>query len=131
MAGDKQLIVKLNLGSCSCRVWDFHEIPCSHALVVLWMLNLNSYSYVSDYYHSPTLLSTYLGRVLPIGVHSNWRLVNDDIGALPPIFKRLVGRPKNLRVPSISEVNSSSTRCSSCHGKGHNSRTCKLRQINQ
>ena len=30
MVGDKQFIVKLNLGSCSCRVWDFHEIPCSH-----------------------------------------------------------------------------------------------------
>ncbi|KAL0544116.1 hypothetical protein IC582_019227 [Cucumis melo] len=63
MAGDKQFIVKLNLGSCSCRVWDFHEIPCSHTLVVLRMLNLNTYYYVSDYNHSQTFLSSYLGCV--------------------------------------------------------------------
>ena len=32
--------MKLNLGSCSCWVWDFHAILCSHGLVVLWMLNM-------------------------------------------------------------------------------------------
>ena len=95
------------------------------------MFNLDTYSYVSDYYHSQTLLSIYLGCVRPVGVHSNWRVVDDDVRALSPIFKCPAGRPKKLRISSIGEVNSSSTRCSSCHGKGHNSRTCKLCQNNQ
>ena len=86
MVGDKQFILKLNLRSCSCRVWNFNEIPCSHAHVVLQMLNLDTYFYVFDYYHSQTSLSTYLGCVRPVGVHSNWRVVNDNIGALPPIL---------------------------------------------
>ena len=77
------------------------------------MLNLDTYPYVSDYYHSQILLSTYLGCVRPVGVHSNWRVVNDDVKALPLIFKRPAKRHKKLRISSIGEVNSSSTRCSS------------------
>ena len=64
MDSDQQFIVKLNLGSCSSRVSNFHEIIiCSHALVVVQMLNLDTYSYIFVYYHSHTLLSTYLGCV--------------------------------------------------------------------
>ncbi|XP_038904248.1 uncharacterized protein LOC120090597 [Benincasa hispida] len=131
MDGDKQFLVKLNLGSCSCRVWDFEEISCSHALVILELLNMDIYSYVSNYYYSSTLSWTYLGCVRPIGVHSNWRVLDDDIRALPPIFKRSAGGPKKQRIPSKSEAKSSSLRCSRCHSKGHNSRTCKLRLISQ
>ncbi|KAA0056385.1 protein FAR1-RELATED SEQUENCE 4-like [Cucumis melo var. makuwa] len=32
---NQQFIVKLNVGCCSCRVWDVEEIPCAHALAVL------------------------------------------------------------------------------------------------
>ena len=83
------------------------------------------------YTHSQTLLSTYLGCVWPVEVHSNWRVVNDDVRALRPIFKGPSKRPKKLRIPSTGKVNSSSTKCSSCHGKGHNSRTYQLHQIHQ
>ncbi|TYK23906.1 uncharacterized protein E5676_scaffold592G00030 [Cucumis melo var. makuwa] len=43
---------------------------------------------------------------------------------LPPVFKRQAGRLRKQRIPFVGEF-SSSTRCSNCNSKGHNSRTCK------
>ncbi|XP_038896605.1 uncharacterized protein LOC120084863 [Benincasa hispida] len=131
MDGDKQFLVKLNFESCSLQVWDFEEIPCSHVLVVLRLLNMDIYSYISNYYYSSALSWTYMGCVRPVGVHSNWRVLDDGIRALPPIFKHSARRPKKQRIPSVGEAKSSSLRCSRCHSKGHNSRTCKLHLISQ
>jgi len=61
--------VKLNVGCCSCRVWDVEEIPCAHAIVVLRMLNLDTYSYVSEFYYRETLSATYNGCIQPVGSH--------------------------------------------------------------
>ena len=117
--------MKLDLGSCSCRVWDFNEISCAHALAILRKLNVDSYSYVSMYYHSITLSSTYTGCVRPVGVHLDWRVVDDKTKVLPPIIKHQTGRPKKQRILSIGESTNSS-RCSCCNCKRHNCRTCKL-----
>ncbi|KAA0062291.1 hypothetical protein E5676_scaffold313G003560 [Cucumis melo var. makuwa] len=73
--GNQQFIVKLNVGCCSCRVWDIEEIPCAHALAVLRMLNLDTYSYVSKFYYRETLSATYNG-CQPVGSHFDWRVVD-------------------------------------------------------
>jgi len=44
---------------------------------------------------------------------------------LPPLVKRRVGRPRKRRILSIGERKNNS-KCSRCHGRGHNCRTCKL-----
>ncbi|XP_038896390.1 uncharacterized protein LOC120084653 [Benincasa hispida] len=49
MDGDIQFLVKLNFGSCSCRVWDFEDIPCSHALAILcYSENEDTYELIMD-----------------------------------------------------------------------------------
>ena len=120
--------MKLNVGCCSCRVWDVEEIPCAHALVVLRMLNLDTYSYVSEFYYRETLSATYNGCIQPVGSHFDWRVVDSVMKILPPVFKRQAGRPRKQRIPSVGEF-SSSTRCSNCNRKGHNSRTCKQGKV--
>ena len=130
MDSDKQSIVKLDSGCCSCQVLDFSEIPCAHALAILQKRDEDTYSYIYEYYHSRTLFSTYKRCAQPVGVHSNWRVVDDEIIALPPIMKRQAGRPKKQRILSIGELKNSS-KCSRCNRKGHNSRTYKVGSINE
>ena len=62
--------MNLDFGSYSYRVWDINEIICAHALVVLQKLNVDSYSYVSMYYHSITLSSTYKGCIYVLSFKS-------------------------------------------------------------
>lgn len=94
MDEDKQFIVKLHLGSCRCQAWDFKETPYAYALVVLGMLNLDTYSYAVDFYYRRELSATYSGSVRPVGVHLDWRDEYDVMKTLPPIVKRKVERPK-------------------------------------
>ena len=68
---DKQFLVKLDFRSYSCRVWDCGDIPCDHELTVIQRLHVNTYSYMSVYYYSATLSSTYKGCVQPVGIHSD------------------------------------------------------------
>src|ERR1051325_6506521 len=124
MDQDKQFTLNLDLGSCSCRLWDCLEISCSHCIAVLRMLNMDCYSFVSEYYLSKTLASTYNGSVHPVGVHSDWRAKSGNTIPLPPIVKRPAGRPKKQRILSIGEAKCF-LRCSHCGRKGHNSRSCK------
>ena len=116
--------MKLNVECCSCRVWDVEEIPCAHALAVPQMLNLDTYSYVSEFYYRETLSTTYNGSIQPVGSHFDWKVVDSVMKILPPVLKRQAGRPRKQRISYIGEF-SSSTRCSNCNRKGHNIRTCK------
>ncbi|XP_038889210.1 uncharacterized protein LOC120079095 [Benincasa hispida] len=74
--GDNHFLENLAYKSCSCRVWDLVEIPCAHACAIIRGLNLDIYAFVSDYYFSSTLLSTYKGSVYPIENHSDWRSID-------------------------------------------------------
>ena len=112
------------MGCCSYRVWDIEEIPCAHALAVLRMLNIDTYSYVSEFYYRETLSATYSGCIQPVGTHLDWRVEDFVMKTLPLVFKRQVRRPRKQRIPSVGEF-SSSTRCSNCNRKWHNSRTSK------
>ncbi|XP_038887651.1 uncharacterized protein LOC120077739 [Benincasa hispida] len=91
--GDNHLLVNLASKLCSCRVWNLVEIPCAHACAIIRGLNLDIYAFVLDYYFFSTLLSTYKGSVYPIGNHSELRSVDVGVNVLPPIVKRLAGRP--------------------------------------
>ena len=92
------------------------------------MLNLDTYSYVSEFYYRETLSATYNGCIQPVGSHFDWRVVDSVMKILPHIFKRQAGRPRKQIIPSVGEF-SSSTRCSNCNRKGHNSKTCKQGKV--
>ncbi|KAK2659056.1 hypothetical protein Ddye_005589 [Dipteronia dyeriana] len=78
--------------------------------------------YCSPYYSSAFLATTYSGEIHPVGHPPKW-LVPEDIASiivLPPVGRRLPGRPKKNRIPSFGEGVSQS-RCTTCHRNGHNS----------
>ncbi|XP_054784015.1 uncharacterized protein LOC129290974 [Prosopis cineraria] len=48
--GKSSFIIYLETRSCSCRKWDFEEIPCSHACAVISKQRLYAYTFISRYY---------------------------------------------------------------------------------
>ena len=88
------------------------------------MLNLDTYSYLYEFYYREMLSATYSACNQPIGTHFGWIVEDSVMETLPPVFKQQAGRPRKQRIPSVDEF-SSSTKCSNCNRKGHNSRTCK------
>ena len=86
------------------------------------MLNLDTYSYIVEFYYRKALSAIYGGCVQLIGVHLDWRVEDDVMKILQLNVKQ--------RIPSVGEFKSSS-RCSDCNRKGHKSRTCKVRTIRQ
>uniref|UniRef100_A0A9I9EKG5 CCHC-type domain-containing protein n=1 Tax=Cucumis melo TaxID=3656 RepID=A0A9I9EKG5_CUCME len=92
------------------------------------MLNLDTYSYVFEFYYRETLSATYNGCIQLVGSDFDWRVVDSVMKILPPVFKRQARRPRKQRIPYVREF-SSSTRCSNCNRKGHNSKTCKQGKV--
>ena len=86
-------------------------------------------SYESEFYYRETPLATYNCCVQPVGTHLDWRVEDDAVKTLTPIFKRQAGKSRKQKIPSVREFISSS-RCSNCNCKRHNSRTCKQRLNN-
>lgn len=88
------------------------------------MVDLDTHSYVSEFYYREMLFKTYNGCIHHVGTDLDWRIEDSMIKTLPPVFKRQAGRPRKRRISYVGEFNSS-LRCSNCNRKGHNSRTCK------
>ena len=69
MDENQQFIVKLNVGCYSYQVCDLEEIPCAYAFSVLRMLNLDTYSYVFEFYYKEMISAIYSGCIQPVGTH--------------------------------------------------------------
>ncbi|TXG54834.1 hypothetical protein EZV62_020090 [Acer yangbiense] len=123
--GDLDGIVDLTSKTCTCREFDIDEIPCAHALACIRVRRFSYVDYCSPYYSSAFLATAYSGEIHPVGHPPEW-LVPEDIASivvLPPVGRRLPGRPKKNRTPSFGEEVSQMT-CTTCHRNGHNSHTC-------
>ena len=114
---------------CSCGVWKFEGIPCTHACVVIRNKNLSMYAFVSKWYFNSELSAVYEGVVNPVGSKDQWvsALEFEDMYIKPPNMKRQPGRPKTECMKSTGEFGSprNQYRCSRCGGSGHNKHSCK------
>ena len=88
------------------------------------MLNLDTYSYVSEFDCRETLSATYTGCIQPIRSRFDWRAVDSIMKKLPPFFKQHARRLRKQIISYVREF-SSSTIYSNYNRKGHNSRTSK------
>ncbi|KAK2662344.1 hypothetical protein Ddye_000918 [Dipteronia dyeriana] len=123
--GDLDGTVDLTSKTCTCREFDMDGLLCEHALACIRVRRFSYIDYCSPYYSSAFLAAAYSGEIHPVGHPSEW-LVPEDIASivvLPPVGRRLPGRPKKKRIPSFGEGVSQS-RCTTCHHNGHNSHSC-------
>jgi hypothetical protein len=64
---------------------------------------------------------TYQHFIQPVSIEN----LESDLRILPPVFKRLRGRPKTKRVRK-GAWKRKATKCSKCHQTGHSKRTCRF-----
>ncbi|XP_060189113.1 uncharacterized protein LOC132618075 [Lycium barbarum] len=128
--GGRRFILNLNSKTCSCRMFQLDEIPCSDAWVVIKKKNLVAEDYCSDLFKPTTMLKTYDVPVDPLPDEREWNIpknILEDV-VFPPRYKRPPGRPKKRRDKPLSELLFGKGRhaCSTCGQLGHNRRSCSF-----
>ncbi|XP_060959254.1 uncharacterized protein LOC133030506 [Cannabis sativa] len=121
--------VDLEKRTCTCNMFQIDEMPCGHAVAVMREMNMDPYTYCSDYYTKKNWLATYSGTVYPIGHQSEWEVPKEvkNIIVLPPHERVKSERPKTLRRKAGWEKDQHN-KCSKCGELGHNKRTCSRRR---
>ncbi|XP_060183431.1 uncharacterized protein LOC132613426 [Lycium barbarum] len=131
----RRFIIDLKKKTCSCRMFQLDEIPCSHAWAVLKNKNLTADVYCSDLFKPETVVNTYDVPVNPLPDETEWNVPKSilDEFVMPPIYKRPPGRPKNKRDKPLQELMIGKRRnsCGKCGRLGHNRRSCDNPPLNK
>ena len=128
--GDAAFGVNIEKRECTCKWWDLCGIPCVHAVAAFGFLKTDPVLGVSAWYSKRMWLNAYSYFIRPVGGSAMWPCTTDE-PPLPPILRKMPGRPRKLRIKHVTErvnVISRSGRmmtCSNCWEKGHNKKTCK------
>ncbi|XP_059289162.1 uncharacterized protein LOC132042648 [Lycium ferocissimum] len=122
--GPRRFIIDLKKKTCSCRMFQLDEIPCSHAWAVLKNKNLTADAYCSELFKPETVVNTYDVPVDPLPDETEWNVpksISDEV-VMPPIYKRPPGRPKKKRDKPLQELMIGKRRnaCGKCGRLGHN-----------
>ena len=75
--GAKKYIVNLNTRMCSCGRFQYHEIPCGHAIAVLRYRKLHEVDFCSAFIASKILkmLMTFLSNLSRARVHGIYQVI--------------------------------------------------------
>nr|KAJ0209517.1 hypothetical protein LSAT_V11C400185950 [Lactuca sativa] len=127
--------VDLDAHSCSCRLWEISGLPCVHAQVAINFTHRDPTDFISFWFHKDKFIETYRDTMLPINGSNMWPYT-EYLKPLPPLLRRMSGRPKTKRRRHASECQdskfptqkskvSSIVRCGKCMELGHNKLSCK------
>ncbi|XP_051152715.1 uncharacterized protein LOC127266501 [Andrographis paniculata] len=87
-----QYTVNVKDRTCSCRKWDLTDIPCKHAVSVIWCRGEDPLAYVHKCYFVSTYKKSYAYPILPLSGLDLWEKTVKE-APLPPVEKKNVGRP--------------------------------------
>lgn len=133
---ERSHIVNIGTRSCSCRDWQLHGIPCSHAVAALLSCRKDVYGFTEKYFTVESYRETYLPQLHPLPGRIEWKRAgehlvdDDDIHVVrPPKFRRPPGRPEKKRGCVDDQSQEKHTvHCSRCNQTGHYKTTCKDRK---
>ncbi|WOL00066.1 hypothetical protein Cni_G08779 [Canna indica] len=132
LSADSSSIVNIGTRCCSCREWQLHGIPCSHAIAALLSCKKDIYEYTERYFTVARFRETYSLPVYPVPDRSGWSKTsegqegNENQVVRPPKFRRPPGRPEKKRLCAEDTNREKHTvHCSRCNQTGHYKRTCK------
>lgn len=92
-------VVVLAGQGCSCGRWDKIEIPYENAVAAISFNGEDPLEYVTDWFKRETYLKAYNSTVNPVKDQEFWQ-ISDEGPMLPPVIKKLPGRPvKKMREP--------------------------------
>ena len=69
---NKQYVVNLLRRTCGCRQWGMTEIPCVHAVSIIWYFIANPEDYVDEWYIVEMYKKAYDEIVYPMSVEDQW-----------------------------------------------------------
>ncbi|KAF7801521.1 Transposase, MuDR, plant [Senna tora] len=137
LSADRSDIVNIGSHSCSCRDWQLHGIPCSHAVAALISCRKDVYAFTEKYFTVVSYRETYVEEINPLPEKLEWRkadeasMADDTVVVRPPKSRRPPGRPEKKRI-CVEELNREkhTVHCSRCNQTGHYKTTCKADMIN-
>ncbi|KAL7608103.1 hypothetical protein Lser_V15G11245 [Lactuca serriola] len=127
--------VDLERKTCSCRLWQLNGYGCAHYVASISFLNRDVEAYVDNMFSTTTFRKAYNYRIAPMNSSDMWPETNYT-PPLPPINRRMPGRPTTKRKKSTTEnigthrvsKAGKKIRCSICKEIGHNKATCPQRR---
>ncbi|XP_040948664.1 uncharacterized protein [Gossypium hirsutum] len=131
--GRYQYTVDLSQSICSCRSWQISGILCAHACAAMYHLGLQLDDYLNECHHIKTYKKAYSFPMQPINGPHDWPKTGIEL-ALPPIERKMPGRPKKnrriakdepkrLKPDHLSRKGLLMT-CTQCGQHGHNKGFC-------
>jgi hypothetical protein len=137
-------IVDLTAGTCTCRRFQTYNVPCGHAISLLFSQGQTLNPWMPAVLSIATLQAQYTTPLPPVDTSALVALDTDRCG--PPMTRVPRGRPKKERFRKedtrvrrgvaaallhcdgdLAALGSQASvaRCKTCSETGHNSRTCK------
>ncbi|XP_028122603.1 uncharacterized protein LOC114319753 [Camellia sinensis] len=89
--------------TCSCYQWQLNGFLCTHAVTAIQKSGGDLYAYVEPFYYTSKFKACYAESVYPIPTVEKPLVAMDDLVVLPPVCKKLPGRPRKNRIPSWGE----------------------------
>ena len=131
-------VVDLPRKACSCRLWDLNEIPCKHAVTIIYKNLEQPEEYVHPCYLKDAYKPTYKEIIPPLLGQNEWIKTGLPASIVPIVYKP-PGRPPVLRKKGANESRNpnkmsrmyKSIRCGNCKLEGHNSRGCKTSKTSE
>lgn len=132
LSAERSYIVNIGAHSCSCRDWQLHGIPCSHAVAAIISCQKDVYAFAEKRFTMASYRESYAEEIYPIPGKLEWRKTDeaatDDNARVvrPPKFRRPPGRPEKKRMClEVLNREKHTVHCSRCNQTGHYKTTCK------
>nr|KAJ0223078.1 hypothetical protein LSAT_V11C200057480 [Lactuca sativa] len=125
--------VDLEARTCTCRLWDISGIPCVHANAAINYIHKTTNGYINECFSKDKFIECYKSNIMPINGSNLWEQTLFQ-KPLPPIARRMLGRPATKRRRHSSEKEtkfatirvkvSITMRCGNFFEFGHNKQSC-------
>ncbi|KAK1293187.1 hypothetical protein QJS10_CPB17g02626 [Acorus calamus] len=129
-------IVNIGAHTCSCRDWQLHGIPCSHAIAAVLSCRKDVYEFTDEWFTVAKYRETYSKVLHPIPDKGDWGGENEGLAeedgrvVRPPKCRRPPGRPEKKRLAVEDGCREKHTvHCSRCNQTGHYKRTCRVEVV--
>ncbi|CAH1414796.1 unnamed protein product [Lactuca virosa] len=123
--------VDLEKKTCTCRIWQMNGYGCVHSVATISYVNRDIEAFVDPLYRACIYMNTYKYSIGSMNGSAMWP-PTDYIPPLPPLKRKMPGRPITNRKRDSTEVSGShkvskagkKMVCGVCKKSGHNKSTC-------